>query len=350
MLLHLLDNGLNSLEVGLDFYSKFLFEDEIDMDLNTYYGSLKFAVIGIQNAVELIIKKLLSNINNLLIYEMNTIENPDVLKYMGDKYRNNDKIHLDYFFAFYEDKFSTISYSKCIERFSLCYEIADREIQVLKKLGYYRNILIHFGIEDIYGYYKIMINLNNTLEIIKDRFIPLLNKKRKYVEDKYIENIIYFLENAENKVYETWLASNEHVINIFDEFINNLINDKSLLEQEFGIIAESNFRHIEEYGWISDININFASQGSLDLNIKHVPELDISILLQNESIFAFVDYDCLNKSLEKLDVFIPRKALEFKDIINLQTKIWNDDKDKEYNKIEFNNKAIISNYKKKFLV
>lgn len=83
MLLHLLDNGLNSFTVGLDFYNKYLFDENLSIDLDKYYGNLKFAVIGIQNATELVIKKLLSNINDLLIYDMETIDKPDVLKYIG---------------------------------------------------------------------------------------------------------------------------------------------------------------------------------------------------------------------------------------------------------------------------
>lgn len=348
MLLHLLDNGLNSLEVGLEFYSRFLFDDELDLDLNTHYGNLKFAVIGIQNSIELIVKKLLSNINDLLIYDMSTIENPDVLQHMGRKYRSKHKIHLDDFFVLYEDKFTTIPYNKCIERLALCYEITSDEIGVLTKLGYYRNILTHFGKEDIYGYYRIMINLNKTLAIFKDKLVPLINENRECIEATYIDDITEFLKRAEIEIYDTWLASNEYFINIVDDAIDNLINDSIILEEEFGIIDTSDVRTIPEYRWISEVCINFKNDKNFSFKIEHNPELDISVFAHDTKVFAFIDYDCFSEDTEKPKLFIPKRNMEFNDLMKVKSKVWNNEKNNQYNKMEFNNKAVISNYKKIF--
>ncbi|NYC47940.1 hypothetical protein DE171_000330 [Clostridium beijerinckii] len=56
MEIHVIDNAINSLEVGLEFYNKFLDNlDNLDISVS-HFGNLKFAVISFHNAVELLTK------------------------------------------------------------------------------------------------------------------------------------------------------------------------------------------------------------------------------------------------------------------------------------------------------
>ena len=52
----------------------------------------------------------------------------------------------------------------------------------------------------------------------------------------------------------------------------------------------------------------------------------------------------------KLEPLIKRCVQSWNKLIKygFEIKIWNDDRDKDYNKMEFNNKAVIHNYRNKF--
>ena len=274
MLLHLLDNGLNSLEVGLEFYDKYLDFNLPTLDLIRYYGNLKFATIGIQNAIELIIKKLLSDIDTFL------------------------------------------------------------------KLGYYRNVLTHFGREDIFGEHKILIILNRSIEIFHQKLVPLINKEKIIIDENYCNKLKDFISKADLDLNATWSANNQYFIDIVKNCICDVYLNNSLLELKFGKIRKKSLNYE------NDIIIEFENNTIFTLSFSHIAKLNITVLLHNTKIIGFIDYDSFDND-DKTDLYIPKNIINIFELESIKPGSWK--KNKAYHKIKFNPDTIISIYKDKFV-
>lgn len=312
MLLHLLENAENSLLVGLDFYSKYL-NCNCDISLTEHYGNLKFAIIGIHNSVELLIKKLLSQVDELLIYDDETIDNPEVLSYIGKTYNEKEKIHLSYFMAHFSEKFKTISYSKCLIRFKACFNISENEIKILEKLNQYRNVLTHFGLEDINDQDKIIFILNYTLNIINNRIIPLVNKEKIQVEDEYNKVIEEFLHEYQNSFFEIWEACNEFVIQYYNDKICEIINQN---------VFEDMIGEKVEFSYDGNKLVLKGKEKEIILCIDDIPEKNISIIVHNNLVLAIMDYDVYKEG--DVSIICPNMDLLVEDFRILQSCKWRD--------------------------
>ena len=328
MLLHLGENAESSLMVGLEFYQRYLNEDLSHTEVE-YYGNLKYAIIGIHNAVELYIKKLLSEVNDLLIYDVETIENPDILKYIGRKYKEKDKIHLDYFMASYGDKFTTISFTKCLTRFKALFDISDYDIDILTKINNYRNVITHFGLEDIFGQDKIVYTLNDTLTIINQKLFSLINVKKIFIEQELSDLINNFLNRNQRNFFEVWLASNGYVIEEYNNKIDEIIKQDKEFEDILGV--KEYFEYDGEKLTLNGKNKN------IELQIKDIPEKNISAIVFEEKVLAIMDYELYEE--ENTYVFCPVKDKSFNEIKSLKLCNWRDCNNHQYNKIPLNSKS-----------
>ena len=69
---NIIDNAVDSLNYALDYYTKYLDghknwnTDDFDMD---YYSFLKMSLLLTHHATELLMKKVLLNVDELLIYD-----------------------------------------------------------------------------------------------------------------------------------------------------------------------------------------------------------------------------------------------------------------------------------------
>ena len=64
-------NAVNSLEVGLDFYNRFL-DNLYSLDISvSHFGNLKFSAVAIQNSIELLSKSILLDVNEMIVFNLN---------------------------------------------------------------------------------------------------------------------------------------------------------------------------------------------------------------------------------------------------------------------------------------
>ena len=89
MEIHVTDNAINSLEVGLEFYNKFLDNsDNIDISVS-HFGNLKFTVVGIHNAIELLTKSILLDINELIVFKVDIDNDPELCYMLKNQFEKN---------------------------------------------------------------------------------------------------------------------------------------------------------------------------------------------------------------------------------------------------------------------
>ena len=128
MEIHVNENALNSLEVGLGFYNKFLNNlDNVDISI-AHFGNLKFSVIAIHSSIELFTKAILLDINEFLVFKTE-VENDDILCHLlrEQYYTKKRKANIAYHAVFTENSYKTIDYAKCI---ILCYYSAIDKMTV----------------------------------------------------------------------------------------------------------------------------------------------------------------------------------------------------------------------------
>lgn len=330
MLLHLIENAESSLNIGLEFYRKYL-SMTLDQDLIEVDGNLKFAIIGIHNSIELLIKQILTDVNELFIYEEETINDPEVLRYIGKKFQSDRKINLNSFMANYSDKFKTISFQKCIKRFKSLFDVNETDIETLERLNRYRNVLTHFGLEDITGEDKIIFTINKTLHIISNLLIPLINSKRENIEKELLVYIEDFIESNYFKFYDIWYAANEYVIDKYRNNIIEIVNNECDFEELFG------FKVSPE---IYDKSIIFwGEHASWIVERKDIPEKNISTLIDgNTKLLAILDYD----EYDELYMYCPVSKMNHLDIMKLDSCKWRTNKNSQYYKIPLNSKTFIN--------
>ena len=329
MLLHLQENAENSLMIGLEFYEKYLNSKEED-SLPTYYGNLKFAIIGIHNSVELLVKKLLSNVNDLLIYKKETIDNPDILKYLGKKYRQKKKVHLDYYLVTYGDDFFTISFKECLSRFEACFNIDESDINVLSQINRYRNVLTHFGLEDVFGQDRMVYTINDTLSIIKDVIFPLINTSKQSVDQFYFELITDFLEKNKDKFYEVWESTNEATIYHYNRKITETISQDEKFREILG--------NKEFYDYNGKELILNGSKKNIKIMVEDLPEKNISTLLFDNKVLAIMDYEDFNEEI--VELYCPKQNKNLDDIKKSKSSFWKNSN--QYNKIPLNSQSFIN--------
>lgn len=252
MNLQIMDNGVNSLEVGLQFYNKFLDNlDNLDISVE-HFGNLKFATIAFHNAVELFSKKILSDINELIIFEVN-IEKDDLLcNALYRQYKKKrSKTGIAWFATFEEHNYHTISYTSTIEILMKIFsqEINQKQIQALKNIGKYRNALTHLGYTNDFFWYKILLTINEILIMILNFYRENINNSDKYFETELENTIKDTLKKAVEQIHSQWMASNEAVIEQVQKILDEMFID--------GNVKEIQVEQDEEYHWYKSVECTY---------------------------------------------------------------------------------------------
>jgi hypothetical protein len=350
MELHIMDNGINSLKVGLDFYNKFLDNlNSLDISVD-HYGNLKFSVIAIHNSIELFTKKILSDINEFLIFKVDIESDEAVCRMLHNQYiKGRKKAGLSYHATFRENDYKTIDYNKCISLINKIFKenITNRQYKTLDKLAQYRNTLTHLGYTSVYEWYKILITLNDTLYIIKEFYVKNILNADRYFDDSIMNIMDKTLEKAKKETHEQWLASNELIITWVNDIIDKCLENKNIENVEYKLDKEYEF-----YQTIKFQVIRKSGKEAIKLNFIY-SEINEAIILTNEEgdIISIISIDDENikffeepDGIEKIYSFYPKKHILYK-----SDEVYNISSQNEYGKLELNEQkfdVIISKYMK----
>lgn len=275
MNLQIMENGINSLEVGLQFYNKFLDNlDGIDISVE-HFGNLKFATIAFHNVVELFSKKILSDINELIIFDVN-LEKDDLLcdaLYRQYK-KQRTKSGITWFATFEGNSYHTISYANTIEILTKIFkdEVNGRQIQALRNISKYRNALTHLGYSNDFYWYKILMQINEILMMVLKFYKQNIKNSDNYFNEELEIIIEETLKKATEQVHLQWMASNEAVIEQVQEILDELFKDENVKKIEV--------EQDEEYHWYKAVQFIYTKN---DIDYKIDLEFVYSEL--NEAIF-----------------------------------------------------------------
>lgn len=303
----LLDNGIDSLKMGLEFYENYLdsfIQNEQNLNFNKD-SYLKLAVICIHNSVEILSKMILSEFNDLLIYK----NLDDVLSDLADIKINDNKKSLHNFLIENDKHIETVTYQLCIERLEKLYStsLTKNNIQDFKDIGYERNKITHFGILKQLDYHKLIGLINRIIQCMGKFFLVELN----LIDDSNYNELVQKVYNIPLK--GALIESNEWVKFTTND-INNLIElINKYVESIKGINLNMYSNEKDKIFYIDKENTTSI------IDTRIVPYLD-SVFLGSESdegdkLIAIIDF-ADNKYIYEC------KNTEFAWDIEFEDKMW----------------------------
>ena len=312
MEIHVKDNALNSLEIGLNFYNKFLNRlNNIDISIK-HFGDLKFTVIAIHNSIELFTKAILLDINEFLVFKADVEQDNILCSLLREQYdKKKKKAYIAY---------KTIDYKKSILILHKIFgdKINAKNYKTLIDLSEYRNTLTHLGYASTFEWYKILIVLNKALELMLEFYVKNLIKSEEYFTNKIIRDILNILDKSKEHIQGIWMASWEHIFETID--------DKVELFFDNGLIRINDFKKDSEYGFYQEINFTFIDNGVernmvwifkysyLNESIIIVDSKGLivgSISIADENLVYSYDDNEIPENLEEVYIFIPKQKLKF---------------------------------------
>ncbi|MEK5364259.1 hypothetical protein MHB45_28135 [Peribacillus sp. FSL K6-5616] len=356
MRLHLIENAIDSLNFGKDFYQKYFDLGDDKYLSDEIPGYLKMVVICFHQSIELFNKKLLMDIEQKLIINENSLEEYEsVLKASKEDKRT---LRIEYFIMSESYNFKTIDYSKTIDLVRDNFNLNKDEVKILVDLGVTRNRITHFGMDKVLDFYEVIRTINDSLALIVGFYYERLKSNRQI--SLYYSNIFQELNEllkqaikVEKEAWEVYYSINFMNINyVFD----------SLTDEEFQLELERMGYSIEiELGECSDSpNLKMKiydrkRQLFRELQTINIPRLDATILcesLENGPILLVIDH--LGMLLEKEEHCYRYYNLKlYDDVINAKECFWETDSNKKHQRCQKDRfteefiKLQIKNYLKK---
>lgn len=284
----LLDNGVDSLNMGLDFFDKYLqFNESLNREgVNNKNSYLKLAVICVQNTIEILTKVILSSYNELLIYT-----DMDKMVVLLGEYKNSDMFEHFYDYLIENDKnVKTIDYSLCIERLNKIYPEKITEIIAsdLINIGYERNKLTHFGVSKQLDYHKLIGLICRVLTTIHDVYLPLLEPNIEGFSDLLRRTKRVQLDGNMHEKSEWNKATYTELLKLNDVFTNM---SRNLVADSIECIVSPD-DEMSTY----DIELYKSDEEKVYFETEIVHELDAMYFLVNlglnadKVVFAVIDF------------------------------------------------------------
>lgn len=342
----LLRNGIDSLQFGLNFYYQYLrLEDKYD-DNNP--GLLKMSVISIHNAIELLSKKLLSEVNEILIYKK--LDSEILLELLGEQRNASTKgmtnIPLEWSLISSNADIHTIDYNDCIKRMTTIFKLSDNQKQTLDELGNLRNQVTHFGInKGEIDFFRVLIVINRALKLIMDFFYKELksNDEEHHLNalsgdlEDIVEEATYVIE----KHWSTFYSENFSSINNALEELKDNEKMNQYLETN-GLKMEITTGPYIESQDLSIIIKNNQNDSLIHIDTYHVPDSDFTLFLDYKSglIYFLIDHNAMLFEQSDLYIYKSFKVFDDPDLLIDNIDYWKKLRSKKKDKSQEQNECI----------
>ncbi|HFL3266460.1 TPA: hypothetical protein ACG3I4_002410 [Clostridioides difficile] len=194
MKLKMIDNAIDSLNLVMEYFHDYNTGKKHKKD-NTY---LKLTIIFLHNSIELLLKSILINENELLIYE--DLSQNKLHEGIRMRKSYNNTLSLDEILI-KKEGIKTINYTNLITTYCSIFNVDKKAQIVLNNLGKLRNSVTHFGIDKSDDFEDILITIYESINIILYVLYEELEKIDNYFEYNDVRDILEPLsEHCEKKV------------------------------------------------------------------------------------------------------------------------------------------------------
>jgi hypothetical protein len=308
---NLFDNGINSLDSGVDFYNRYLHCDNLFESEG--YGDLKLAVICIHNAAEILIKYILSKQNELLIYK--DLSNTSLLEVINIHNSLKYKIPLHQIVNSRDIPITTISYNEAVSRSKVFISFTEKNLLSLEKIGYIRNKITHFGIYKEIDFYEVIGAINNTLDCMLHTLYPHFetDKCEYYNLEAVYDKTLDTLQLGKDQEHEYWSSFYSHQFQQLNKILDQVINDSEIMlllskkDLKIKLVKE---KYVDASNATIIITGSNTSDAPIKLYTSNYPDLDLTFLKDaEERVLAYLDhhYNLLNE--EKMIIYESKKPI-----------------------------------------
>jgi hypothetical protein len=261
MKIKLLDNAVDSLSMAIDFFYEWCEED------NDRY--LKLTIISFHNAFELLLKSILINENELLIYE--NLSDKEILEGLKIRKQLENTVSLDEILI-KNMNVKTINYSALIKLYCSIFDCNERTKKILEKLGALRNAISHFGIDKSDSFLEVINTIYESMKIILNVLYPqLLDIHDTFSYSHIIDALEDFIESGQQYQKELGLKNSDTKMRKFAEIFKQVI-----IGDTFKVFLEKN-------------------KLEMDIRVFDIDSFDFSIEFHNDNgqyIMGMYDYYC----------------------------------------------------------
>lgn len=222
----ILENAVNSLDIAIENFKLFYYGDEESLSPYLEKKYKKVSLVFLENAIELLLKSIIieKTQNNLSIF-LHTDKEPykgiiDEARELSEKTgRKLEDCLLK------NTNMRTITYTKSVSYYDDMFKANKKVLGILKKLGYYRNAITHFGIDFSENPDELSCCFIETFDVIYNYLYPQLlelDEEASYYFEDCDEN--YLVETPEGKKF---LIGEDGEYNNFFDFSDELLGDLS---------------------------------------------------------------------------------------------------------------------------
>lgn len=322
MFLSLIENGIDSLNYGLNAYKDFLSLE--NRHANDNPTCLKVAIIMVHNGLELLLKNYIASLNELLIYDYKDDKKQEALLSEYATVLKTPGLTLEKHLLQQNLTQKTVDYSGLIKIFKCIYNPTDKEWWCLKKIGDYRNQLTHYGVNLQNEYYGILQAIHGTLDLILEgNWTHAIDfQLRKPLQQKFDD---IFLQSEEN-LKDEWTGIHKDSFELITTSIKHWITlpeyAQLLCRQETSFDWNSPKANYDPY-------LEFHIK-SLSTNTDY-PFYTINVPFLNTTFFAddynedgpiyfLLDHDIKESNGKKLYIF--KEPFRFNNYEYCDTKFW----------------------------
>lgn len=222
----ILENAINSLDIAIENFKLFYYGDEESLSPYLEKKYKKVSLVFLENAIELLLKAVIleKTQNNLSIF-LQTDKAPykgiiDEARELSEKTGKKMEDCL-----LKNTNLRTITYTKSLKYYNDMFEESEKVHGVLKKLGYYRNAITHFGIDFSENPDELLCCFIETFDVIYNYLYPQLielDDEASYYFEDCDEN--YFVKTPDGTKF--LIGENGEYNNFFD-FSDELLGDLS---------------------------------------------------------------------------------------------------------------------------
>ena len=339
----LLDNALDSLTWALKHFTEFLKKDPYFTNKEESATILKQAVLNLNNCLELLFKKMISDKNEVLIYDLeNSME--EILRFYKLNANGNNDVRMYDFFTKNDVSIKTIEYNKCINYFCEMYEIRKGYKKAFEHINSFRNSAIHFGINYKHQYYILVSYIEKVLWFIDYELFPKMQLNKRII-NSYGLKLLPIHSSFSDIANELWRQLYKNQLDAIADFLETSFNDDEIqnyllhINRKITFFASTDMEHISARMAIdegaSDIEMFCAYHDTLSKS------LIIDDGQSNSTVFAVFVLPDDDNALKK---FYCSKSTEgvLVERIDNQLDFWNHETYKnQFGYVEYNKRTVI---------
>ena len=325
MELGIVENALDSIEFGQEFYIKYMELGDDKYNSHEIRGYLKMVVICFHHSIELFNKKLLMDIDPKSIVKEESYG--EYNRAIEDASKKGIRFDLERVLISDAYNIKTIDYTTTLNSLGDVWNLANSDIKKLKKLGETRNKLMHVGLDALLDFYEVIKIINDAITLILDFYWEKISKSYPLIDRYYV----YIFENLEDLLDEgIWIENETWEIYYQDNFLSIYYIAESLLEKDF-------VEEINELGYSVDLDLEGRDElFKLDISINdsngellkeicaaNIARKDVTILKEKyDDIILFIinHEEMLLKN--SFDSYIYRNFRGFKEPLDYTTSFW----------------------------